>query len=476
MQSRYPDFTGKNMPSVYVKTLGCKVNTFDSHALANQFQSRGFELLAQAGQADVTVVNTCSVTANAAREARYLARRTRRDNPKTLIVFTGCYAQTDSARLVAMDEIDCVVPNEIKERLVTIVQGRLEAKALGTAGPLTPAQDKIPSDVKTVKDNRQNHFKTAVAFFDHAHSQAQTRAFLKIQDGCDSFCAYCLIPYARGASRSVAPELILDEVKRLAASGCREIVLTGIHIGDYGRDLQEYIQRGVTHPVVELLSLVFLHFPQLRVRISSLEPSEVTPALIELLAAHPDQVCDHFHLPMQSGNDRILKLMRRSYTSAEYAATVALIRRYFPEASIGADVIPGFPSESATEHEETADFIRSLELSYLHVFPYSKRPNTAAARMPGHLEAEVVKERAAALRALSKELSEAYARQFIGRTLAVVWEQDRDASGRRMGHARNYLTIVAPTTQDPASGSFSWTHIKGFVEQGKLLGVPTLLA
>jgi threonylcarbamoyladenosine tRNA methylthiotransferase MtaB len=441
------------------------VNTFDSHALANQFQSRGFALTAAPDGADVTVVNTCSVTANADREARYLARRLRRDNPETLLVFTGCYAQTDSAALVAMDEVDFVVPNEVKERLVTIVQDGLAQRAAGA-----PPAAKLPADVAPVRDNRQSHFKSALTFFDRAGSPAQTRTFLKIQDGCDNFCSYCLIPYARGASRSVPPRHVWDEVDRLAAAGCREIVLTGIHIGDYGRDLAEYA--GTPHPIVALLGGIFARFPAGRIRISSLEPSEVTPTLIELMAAHPAQVCDHFHLPLQSGADRILKMMRRSYDTRGYAAAVALIRAHFPEASLGADVIPGFPGESDAEFAATVAFARAQALSYLHVFPYSRRPNTAAARLPGHLAADEVKRRARSLRDLSQELAGAYARRFIGRQIPVVWESDLDNEGRRIGHARNYLTVAAPRGAELAAGSLTLTMLKGFVEQGRLLGIP----
>lgn len=452
------------MPSVYVKTLGCKVNAFDSHALENQFRARGFELIHDPLGADVTVVNTCSVTANADREARYLARRFRRDNPATMIVFTGCYAQTDSARLVAMDEIDFVVPNEAKDRLAGLVDDCLKAPSHRPAA-------KLPAGVGPVKGNRQTHFKSAVTLFDRADSQ-QTRAFVKIQDGCDNFCTYCLIPYARGASRSVPPPAVIAEVERLVAAGTHEIVFTGIHIGDYGRDLPALA--GITYPIVDLLRTI-LAIPGFgRLRISSLEPSELSEPLIELLSEHPRLVCEHLHLPLQSGSDRILKLMRRSYDKAEYANAVQRFRQRFPDASIGADLIPGFPSETDAEAAETTAFVRELELSYLHVFPYSPRPNTSAMRMPGHLSGEIVKERARDLRTLSTELATTYARRFIGRTVGVVWEKDCDAQGRRRGLTSNYLTVAAagPTAVAPLPGAWTQAAVKGFVEQGILLARP----
>lgn len=455
------------MPSVYVKTLGCKVNAFDGHVLENQFRTVGYDLVDGSSMADVTVVNTCSVTANADKEARYLARRIRRDRPDAVIVFTGCYAQTDSARLAAMDEIDFVVPNEVKERLVEIVESGL---ALKRDHGITPA--KLPDGVKAVKDNRQSHFKSSVTIFDRADS-VMTRAYVKVQDGCNGFCTYCLIPYARGASRSVPADKVLTEIRRLVEGGALEIVLTGIHIGDYGRDFDDAASMSpATDPIVPLVREI-LAIPGLaRLRISSLEPAELTADLADLLGAHPEIVCDHLHLPLQSGSDRILKLMRRTYNTQEYAEGVARIRAYYPHASIGADVIPGFPGETDEDFAATLALIEKLELSYLHVFPYSRRPNTAADRMPNHLHEAVIKERAATLRRLSDELATRYARRFIGKTTPVLWEKDLDTQGRRVGHTRNYLTVAAGGPNQPAPGTIGMAVLKGFVEQGKMLALP----
>jgi threonylcarbamoyladenosine tRNA methylthiotransferase MtaB len=416
------------MPSVYVKTMGCKVNTFDAHVIENQFKKRGYELQTEPNLPDITVVNTCSVTAAADREARYLARRLRRENPNTLLVFTGCYAQTDSARLAAMEEIDMVIPNQVKDSLVQMVEAGLGSTS-----------SKLPQGVAAVVENRQTHFKSSLTLFDHSDS-VQTRAFVKIQDGCNGFCSYCLIPYARGQSRSVPGAQILSEINRLIALGTYEIVLTGIHIGDYGRDFS-----GETHPepILPLLRQIF-EIPGLgRLRISSLEPGELSGHLVDLLKEYPERICQHFHLPLQSGSDPILKAMRRSYLRDGYRAAVERIRNAFPEVSLGADVIPGFPGESDQHFQDTVDFIEGLGLSYLHVFPYSKRPNTAAAKMPGHLPGPVVSERAKTLRDLSHRLSTQYARSFIGRSMDVLWESDRDQTGRPLGRTGNYLHVAA---------------------------------
>jgi threonylcarbamoyladenosine tRNA methylthiotransferase MtaB len=455
---------GKNMPSVYVKTLGCKVNTFDGNVLENQFLDHGYDRSGDGQAADVTVINTCSVTANADKEARYLARRIRRDNPDTLIVFTGCYAQTDSAALAAMDEIDLVVPNEVKDQLYKFVSQGIEARGRGQV------LAKMPEGVSEVSENRQSHFKSSVTLFDRADS-SQTRAFVKIQDGCNGFCTYCLIPYARGASRSVQPNLILEEVKRLVSLGTEEVVLTGIHIGDYGEDLDTYSSMA-ERPIADLIRKIFDTTGLKRLRISSLEPAELSDDLLKVLSAYKGAVCDHLHLPLQSGSNRILKLMRRTYDRERYAQSVRQFRELFPNAGIGADVIPGFPSESDDDFNETVNLIKELELSYLHVFPYSRRPNTAAFRMPGHLDVGLIKERSKTLRNLSTAMSQSFATKFIGTTHEVLWEKDLDKLGRRTGYTRNYLSIALAQQYQAEPGSLTNVRLKGFVEQGRLLGIP----
>lgn len=440
------------------------MNTFDSHALINQFRADGYEVVEDAALADVTVVNTCSVTANSDREARYLARKLRRANPDTVLVYTGCYAQTDSAALAAMDEIDFVVPNAVKDRLLEVAKTGSALKRRGLK-----AQSKLPDGTAAVAANRQTHFKSSVTFFDHADS-AMTRVFLKIQDGCNNFCTYCLIPYARGISRSVPADAVLSEVRRLGNQGTPEIVLTGIHIGDYGRDLPQYANKH--YPIVDLIQEI-LSVPGIgRIRISSLEPCEVSEALLQLLAEHRHRVCDHWHLPLQSGSAPVLKRMRRQYDPEGYAEAVALIRRYFPTASIGADVIPGFPGETDADFTATVDFIKTLELSYLHVFPYSQRPNTAAARMPDHLDGAIIKERAAHLRQLSSELSFNYARQFIGQVLPVLWEKDQDGQNRRQGLTANYIQVSAVQGEACTAGSITPAILKGFGSEGRMLARP----
>ena len=455
------------MEKIFVKTLGCKVNTFDTHALENQFKDAGYEIVNDPAQATINVVNTCSVTQNADKEARYLARRFRRYNTDSFVVMTGCYAQTDSNRLVQMDEVDVVVPNEAKEDLVIFVQEQLRARREGRVVL------KMPPGLKVVSENKQSHFKSSLTLFDRADS-TQTRAFVKIQDGCNGFCAYCLIPYARGASRSVPESEALAEINRLVENGTKEIVLTGIHIGDYGLDHPNSPASSDLEPFVEFMKRLFDINGLARVRISSLEPAELSEPLIKVLAENRDRFCNHFHLPLQSGHDDVLRRMRRKYDTARYRESCDMARSYFPGVCLGADVIPGFPGETVEQSEATKEFIETVGLNYLHVFPYSRRPNTAADKMPNHLDHEIIKQRAFELRELSKKLRHAYMANFIGRTLEVLWEKDMDELGRPLGTTRNYLNIAANrASAETTQGLTSLWTIKGFISDDRMLAVPS---
>ncbi len=321
-----------NLPSFYVKNLGCKVNQADSNALDAGFRLAGFSPSSSSEGADICVINSCSVTEKAQRETRYLARRFKKENSKAMVVVTGCYAQIDSASLVELSEIDFVVPNAAKTELVDLVKRRFTAPS-----PAFPP--KFPQGLKEVKDNRQSHFKSSLTLFETPLTEA-SRAVLKVQDGCNSFCSYCLIPYARGASRSVPIDDVLRSAVQLGEQGYLEIVLTGIHVGDYGEDLSP------PESFSSLLTKLAQNTPQeLKFRISSLEPMELKEELFSALEQHKDRICQHFHLPLQSGSDAILKKMRRTYTASQYAERVARLLTIFPEAAIGADLIPGFPSE-----------------------------------------------------------------------------------------------------------------------------------
>lgn len=451
------------MAKIYIETLGCKVNSYDGDALESSFKAKGYQIVHQPDQADITILNSCSVTAKADRDSRNLLKRYKRKNPKGMVVATGCYAQTDSAALVKLKEVDWVIPNEKKQELVDLIHEQTS----GGDGPKRLDQStKMPVGVKEVEENRQGHFKTSLKMA--ASNSSKTRAFLKVQDGCNGFCTYCLIPYARGQSRSVPYEEILQEIRRQIDQGTKEIVLTGIHIGDYGRDL--YPSR--KDPFSDLIKEVMDWDDMVRLRISSLEPKELSENLLKVLSQRSDKFCDHFHMPLQSGHDRILKLMRRSYDTSIFADKVSMAKDYFPNAFFGTDVIPGFPSETDEEASATEDFIKEIGMHELHVFPYSKRPNTAAIKMPGHLHGDVVKARARSLRELSKALKASYTKRFTHSIREVLWENRYTSTGQIKGRTRNYLEVVAPSGANLNVGQMSAVRIKGYHSPDLLFGQP----
>ena len=418
------------MASVFIKTLGCKVNAFDSHALNFQLRKGGFELSKDAPQAEVIIINSCSVTARAEQEALYYARRLRRLNPQSFLVITGCYAQTNSGPLSEHPDIDFVVPNTHKPELVALLNARLRG-----------GQGKLPADAKPVTANKQSHFKLAQTLSDHV-SSSTTRKYVKVQDGCNGFCTYCIIPYARGASISVPPAKVIEQVKALTEQGSGEIILTGVHLGDYGADLAA----DKKSCFVDLLQQLFA-LPKLqRLRISSLEPSELSDDLLQVLVAHRDIFCPHFHLPLQSGSNKILRKMRRKYTVEHYCERLTAARQLFPQAMFGSDVICGFPSEDEQDHRATLDCAEQIGLHYLHVFPYSPRPNTLASRMSGHLPPATIKARGKELGMLSQKLKQAYYSSFLGQKTRVMWEQPDDND--MLGYSRNYLRVRAPLQRE----------------------------
>ena len=418
------------MPSVFIKTLGCKVNAFDSHALNYQLRQHGFSLSAEAPQAEVIIINSCSVTARAEREALYYARRLRRLSPQSFLVITGCYAQTSSGPLSEHPDIDFVVPNSHKPELVALLSARLRG-----------GQGKLPANTKPVTANRQAHFKLAQTLSDYVSSNV-TRQYVKVQDGCNGFCSYCIIPFARGASISVPSQQVVAQVQALTEQGCGEVVLTGVHLGDYGVDLAA----DKKSCFITLLERLFA-LPKLRrLRISSLEPSELSDGLLATLAAHRDIFCPHFHLPLQSGSNKILRKMRRKYTLEKYHERLRAAQQMFPRAMFGSDVICGFPSEDECDHRATFEFAQRAGLHYLHVFPYSPRPNTLAMRMPGHLPPATIKARGKELGQLSQKLKKACYQSFIGTETSVLWEQP-DAD-EMLGYSRNYLRVRAPLQRE----------------------------
>jgi len=398
---------------VALATLGCKVNQYDSAVIDRLVGERGWRRVDFAEQADAYIVNSCTVTDRADGDARRLARRARRTNPAARVIMTGCYAQVSPATIAGFDYVDYVVGLERLGDLLRAVEGELEPKA-------------AVSDLRAA---------LGVATLGISTFPGRTRAFVKVQEGCDLFCTYCIVPVARGASRSVGVAAVLAEIERLAAAGFREVVLTGVHLGGYGADLDPPCD------LAALLENIVARKPGVRVRVSSVDPPELSERLLDVFA-DSSVLCPHMHVPVQSGSDTVLARMMRRYTSDQAADAVARLRRRLPNVCIGTDLVTGFPAESDREFEQTVAFVKSTAFSYLHVFPYSQRSSTSAAKRWQPLPNAIVYERARQLRRLDKQLRSSYRERFTGREVAVLFEHERDAaSGCLKGYSEHYLPV-----------------------------------
>ena len=402
---------------VQIATLGCKVNTYDSATIGERLLAAGCRLVPDGASADVVVVNSCTVTDVADAESRRLARRARRENPAARVILTGCYAQTRPAEAARVEAVDYVIG-----------MNRLDALVDAVTAP-TPTRPRI--DVGNARRERR------VTTFGARAFPGQTRAFLKVQEGCDLFCTFCIVPMARGASRSLPPREVLAEIRALIEAGFEEVVLTGVHLGGYGADLE---------PRVDLTWLVAAIAEQglvPRLRLSSIDPHEVTEPLVRLMAETPN-VCAHLHVPLQAGDDGVLRRMRRRYDATLARERLAMIRELLPDAAIGSDVIAGFPGEDEVAFERTLALVEDSPVTYLHVFPYSVRTGTTAAKLDGQNDATVIAGRARRLRAVGQEKRARFARNFAGTEAEVLFEYARERrTGALRGYTRNYIRVHA---------------------------------
>jgi len=400
---------------VAVATLGCKVNQYDSASLETRLRDQGCSIVPFDGEADVYVVNTCTVTDRADAESRQLARRARRRNHAARVIMTGCFAQTAPLR-AAIPDVDHVVGlNRLPDLVRAVLDGATERI--------------LVDDLRTA---RRVNTVGADSF------TGQTRAFLKIQEGCDLFCTFCIVPFARGRSRSVPPRQVLTQLEMLAGRGFQEVVLTGIHLGSYGLDLEPRLDFSA------LLEMIAAQSPVLRLRLSSIDPPEVTSRMLHLMR-DGGALCPHLHVPLQSGHDETLRRMRRQYDTQFLRDLTAEVRRVLPEAAIGTDVIAGFPGETDEQFDATMALLDELPLTYFHVFPYSRRTGTTAAKMTGQVSPACIKGRAQSLRQLGERKRASFGRTFVGRTLRVLIEHTpvRD-SGWLTGYSRNYQRVQVP--------------------------------
>jgi len=406
-----PD-TSIESPKVAIHTHGCKLNQADSQVLARQFQEAGFTVVRSATQADVVILNSCTVTANSDSKARQYLRRARRANPDALVVATGCYAQRAKDELSAMEEVSLVLDNRQKETLVSTVAAKLNVVA-GSSIQNAPVASRV----------------------------GRSRAMVKIQEGCDQVCAYCIVPKVRGRERSMPPEEIIAEINGRSENGCREAVLTGTQLGTYGFDLPGIDLRDLIRRVLAETSID-------RLRVSSLQAQEITHELLELW--EDPRLCPHFHIPLQSGSDTILRSMRRRYDTARFAETVELVRKKIPDAGITTDTIVGFPGEGAREFAESYSFAMSVGFSDMHVFPYSIRPGTSAAHLDGQVEVIKKRERTGEMLELAATAVREFRLGSLGQTRPVLWEpgKGRDAGGIWSGLTDNYLRVKAQSDRD----------------------------
>ncbi len=428
---------------VGLATLGCKVNQCDSAALAHTLRLEGFEPVPFSSSASVYIINTCTVTAYADFQARQLIRRALRENPGARVIVTGCYAQTQARELADIEGVTLVCGNDQKHRIPEILKQTVQNNQRISVG-----------DIFRLTTLPSSHI---------AGLAGKTRAFFKIQDGCDAYCSYCIVPFARGKSRSLPEEDVLAGIRDFIEQGYREIVLTGIHLGQYGQDL---------HPSKDLpgvLRSILAQNPQTRFRLSSIEPHEISDELLDLFSMHFN-LCPHLHIPLQSGDDEILKMMKRNYDTAFYRGLIDKVTRKVTDIAVGVDVMVGFPGEGEKEFSRTLKLLEDLPVTYLHVFPFSERPGTAAIALNPKVPGRIKKERAALLRELGANKRESFSRRFLERTLPVLVEQNRDKkTGLAKGFSHNYLPVLL----DKYSSSLVNTIVPVRIEQvreGKLTG------
>ena len=419
------------MKKVALHNLGCKVNSYEIDVMQQMLQKNGYEIVDFEQKADIYIVNTCSVTSIADRKSRQLLHKAKKKNPEAIVVAVGCYVQTGTEAILKDEGIDLAIGNNKKKDLVAILEQYLLEKGMHT-------EDKTLHDTTIIDINHTKEYEEMTL----EQTAEHTRAYIKIQDGCNQFCTYCIIPYARGRVRSRKKEDIISEIKGLVKRGYKEVVLTGIHISSYGTDFGE---PGLLDLVKSLQPIEGLQ----RIRLGSLEPRIVTEEFASELAKL-SKVCPHFHLSLQSGSLNTLKRMNRHYTPGEYLKGVEELRKAFDNPAITTDVIVGFPGETEEEFEETREFLENIQLYEMHIFKYSIRKGTIAAKMPDQVADEIKAERSDVLLEMEERLSRAYRETYIGKEVSVLFEEEKEILGEKyqIGHTPQYIKVAYKTDED----------------------------
>lgn len=407
------------MKKFNIETLGCKVNQYESEALEKLFIENGYQKAEKGQAADVYVINTCTVTGQAAQKSRQQISRAKRENPDAQIAVVGCYSQVSPQDIKDLGGVDVIIGTKHRGQVLELLD---KSKRTGSL-------------INAVDDIKVNF---GFDELDSSTERDMTRAYLKIQEGCNMFCSYCIIPYARGPISSRDMENIVDETVKLAAKGYKEIVLTGIHVESYGKDKGKDYYR-----LIDVVERVAQVEGIERIRLSSVEPRIITDEFMERYK-NTGKGCDHFHLSLQSGSDDILKAMNRKYTTKEYKEKVELIRKYLPDAGITTDIIVGFPGESDELFQDTMNFVSDITFSKIHVFPFSRRKGTKAYDFPNQVENKVKKERSHILSKKEEEISRNFLDSFIGKELKVLFEFDSSRPVLTEGYSTNYLRVSVP--------------------------------
>ncbi len=403
-------------------TLGCKVNQYETEAMVENFENNGYEVVNYEDMADIYVINTCTVTNISDRKSRQFIRRAKKINKNAIVAVVGCYSQVSPEEISSIKDVDVIIGTTDRDRIVELCE---KAKAKNE-------KINIVRSVKAQKDFESINIDTI---------GSKTRAYIKIQDGCNQFCSYCIIPYARGPIRSRELEDIFRETKILAGGGFKEIVLTGIHVASYGKDMDDISLLNVLEEVGKIGGIE-------RIRLSSMEPTFIDDNFMKSILKI-GKVCDHFHLSLQSGSDSVLKRMNRKYTCKEYENTINIIRKYMPYAGITTDIIVGFPGETEEEFQETFDFVKKIKFSRIHVFKYSPRDGTPAAESKDQINGNIKNTRSHRLIQLGEDLTRDFNSKFISRDLSVLFEEEtRDETGFIEGYTTNYIRVKSKASQD----------------------------
>ncbi|SFU84619.1 threonylcarbamoyladenosine tRNA methylthiotransferase MtaB [Butyrivibrio sp. INlla21] len=435
--------------------LGCKVNNYEMDVMGQKIKEAGGIIVPFSDKADVYIINTCTVTNIADRKSRQMLHKAKKENPDAIVVAVGCYVETGKEGVLKDESIDLAVGNNKKSEIVEILDEFIDIRSV--------EDDKTLHGTSIIDINHTNEYENMTL----SELPEHTRAYIKIQDGCNQFCTYCVIPYARGRVRSRDMKDILDEIKGLANKGCREVVLTGIHISSYGMENGEQLLIPLIEKIGDIEGID-------RIRISSLEPRIMTEENVKRLAA-VKKLCPHFHLSLQSGCDSVLARMNRHYTADDFRKGVDLLREYFDKPAITTDIIVGFPGETEEEFEECRKFSEEIDFYEMHVFKYSPRKGTVAAGMKDQLTDKEKSARSDVLLDLTKKQSECYRELFIGKELSVLWEDEERISGKRymIGHTDRYVRIAAPmpdeAPENAGSGEIATVIPRAFLSSDTLL-------